>query len=152
MESVIPSIDAIKLQLKIKLNPPKTIYNLHYDDLHFFFALHLSLGGKLEVCGRDDLFLLFTIFGPAGLAFNYPPPLFKFLGTLLNQHLPDLHYIYRCTTVIQFKLVKSTGYQKISFRAFSLAKFLPNPPCQVWKRSHAQSMWLLSCQVFLETL
>ena len=25
-----------------------------------FFALHLTLGGKVEICGRDDLFLLFT--------------------------------------------------------------------------------------------
>ena len=52
-----------------------------------FFALHLSLGGKLDICGRDDLFLLFIVSDPAGLALNCAPlPLpFKFLGTPLDQ-------------------------------------------------------------------
>ena len=40
----------------------------------FIFALQLTLGGKLDICGRDDLFLLFTISGPAGLALNNAPP------------------------------------------------------------------------------
>ena len=25
-----------------------------------FFALHLTLGGKVDICEHDDLFLLFT--------------------------------------------------------------------------------------------
>ena len=53
--------------------------------LTFFFALHLTLGGKSDICGSDHLFLPFTISGPAGLALNCtPPPPFKFLGTPLQ--------------------------------------------------------------------
>ena len=31
----------------------------NFRGVKFFFALHLVLGGKLHICGRDDLFLLF---------------------------------------------------------------------------------------------
>ena len=43
-----------------------------------FFSLSTSiyLGGKLDICGPDDLFfLLFTISGSAGLFFNCAPHL-----------------------------------------------------------------------------
>ena len=68
------------------------------------FALHLTLGGEVDICGRDDLFFCFSrdfgrktdvttfkepvlllrsenVSGPASMALNCaPPPLFKFLG------------------------------------------------------------------------
>ena len=49
-----------------------------------------------------------------------------------------LHYRYRCTTVIQFKLVKSAGrgHRKIIFRAYFfnntvVAEFLQLPPSNI---------------------
>ena len=42
--------------------------------------------------------------------------------TASKQHLHDLRYRYRCATVIQFKLVKCTGHQKLILRVFFLAK------------------------------
>ena len=41
----------------------------NFRGVKFFFALHLILGGKVHICGRDDLFLLFKF---ASLPCNLP--------------------------------------------------------------------------------
>ena len=33
----------------------------NFRGVKFFFPLHLILGGKLHICGRDDVFLLFKV-------------------------------------------------------------------------------------------
>ena len=54
-----------------------------------FFAFHLTLGGKLDICGRDDLFfLLITTSGPAGLALKCGYPFFQISG-----HAPEFSVI-----------------------------------------------------------
>ena len=72
---------------------------------HGFFALHLTLGGKVNICGRDDLFFCFcssldfgrktdvmtfkkpvlllrreNISSPAGMALNCAPTPFQIPG------------------------------------------------------------------------
>ena len=49
------------------------------DDLFvfFFFALHWTLGGKLDICGRDDFFSSSFDFGQKTVGFKlhpFPPP------------------------------------------------------------------------------
>ena len=61
-----------------------------------FFALHLILGGKLDICGRFDLFFcsLLDLGRKTNSIKLHPPPSFKFLGTPLQKTVPQKFHQY----------------------------------------------------------
>ena len=68
-----------------------------------FFALHLSLGGKLDICGCNDPVFALHYIRPSWLGFKLrPPPPFQISG-----HAPE------CFTIIRTKIFLIILSQKI---------------------------------------
>ena len=71
-----------------------------------FFCSSLTLGGKLEFCGRDDLFFALHLTWKTG-GFKLRPPPFKFLGTLLHSSESFTKYDQFCTHIFDLCLLKA---------------------------------------------